>query len=206
MTTATVHVAVYDTLADWEIGHATAHIADPSWQRQPDRYRIETVGLTIDPVTTKGGLRIRPDRALATLSPAESAMLILPGADTWLDGSLVPFAEAAIRFVEAGVPVAAICGATAGLALVGLLDDRQHTSNAREFLEGLGYGGADRYVDAPAVTDGDVITATAVAPVEFAREIFRRLDLYAPEVLASWYKLFGEHDPAGYHELVASAS
>ncbi len=26
MTTTTVHVAVFDTLADWEIGYATAHI------------------------------------------------------------------------------------------------------------------------------------------------------------------------------------
>jgi hypothetical protein len=33
MNTTAVHVAVFDTLADWEIGYATAHIRRDSWQR-----------------------------------------------------------------------------------------------------------------------------------------------------------------------------
>ena len=53
------------------------------------------------------------------------------------------FAGKAAEFLDAGVPVAAICGATAGLAAEGLLDDRRHTSNAAEFLAATGYGGAD---------------------------------------------------------------
>ena len=89
-----------------------------------------------------GGLRISPDLALDELRPADSAMLILPGADTWLTGGNRPFAAKARDFLDAGVPVAAICGATAGLAAEGLLDDRRHTSNAAEFLAGTGYGGA----------------------------------------------------------------
>jgi hypothetical protein len=52
--------------------------------------------------------------------------------------------------------------------------------------------------------EGDLITASSVAPVQFAREIFARLGVYEPDVLASWYRLFGEGDPAGYFELVAS--
>jgi putative intracellular protease/amidase len=46
-----------------------------------------------------------------------------------------PAVEAARAFVNEGVPVAAICGATSGLARGGLLDDRAHTSNAKEYLE-----------------------------------------------------------------------
>ena len=96
---------------------------------------------------------------LDDLSPSDSAMLILPGADTWLTGDAnMPFAEKAGEFLDAGVPVAAICGATGGLAAAGLLDDRRHTSNAAEFLASTGYGGADLYVDEPAVTDGDLVT------------------------------------------------
>ena len=30
--TRTVHLAVYDTLADWEVGHTTAHINSGAWQ------------------------------------------------------------------------------------------------------------------------------------------------------------------------------
>ena len=118
----------------------------------------------------------------------------------------MPFAAAAARFLAAGTPVAAICGATGGLAAAGLLDERPHTSNAREFLEATGYAGAAHYVDAPAVTDGLLITATAVAPVEFAREVLARLDVYEPATLDAWYQLYGERDPAGYHVLVGGES
>jgi putative intracellular protease/amidase len=207
MTATKVHMAVYDTLADWEVGFATAHINKESWQRQPGRYAVVTVGESREPATTMGGVRITPDMALADLRPQDSAMLILAGADTWLDdGGNAAFAGKAREFLEAGVPVAAICGATAGLAAEGLLDARRHTSNAAEFLAATGYGGAERYVEAPAVTDGDLITASATAPVEFAREVLARLDVYEPAVLAAWYKLYGLHDPAGYFELMAATS
>jgi len=203
-TATTVHTAVYDTLADWEVGLTIAHINRQQWQRDPGRYRIVTVGLTRHEVTTMGGVRITPDIELDELHPKDSAMLILPGADTWLDGSNARFATKARELLAAGVPVAAICGATAGLAAEGLLDDRAHTSNAAEFLAGTGYGGGERYVDAPAVTDGNVITASANAPAEFAREVLARLEVYTPSVLNSWYKLYGEQDPAGFFELMAS--
>jgi hypothetical protein len=55
------------------------------------------------------------------------------------------------------------------------------------------------------VTDGDLITASPVAPVEFARAIFARLGMYEPGTLASWYKLYGDQDAAGFHELMAAS-
>ncbi|MPY93968.1 MAG: glutamine amidotransferase [Acidimicrobiia bacterium] len=203
-TTRTVHLAVYDTLADWEVGHATAHINNGNWQREPGGSRVRTVGEARRPVTTMGGMTIVPDLALDELDPADSAMLILPGADTWLSGGNGAFAAKAADFLATGVPVAAICGATAGLASAGLLDERRHTSNAPEFLAATGYAGADHYVDEPAVTDGDLITGSGVAPAEFAREVLARLDLYTPSVLASWYKLYGQRDPAGFFELMSA--
>ena len=206
MTATTVHMGVYDTLSDWEVGYATAHINSGAWQRDPGRYRVVTVGDGPEPVTTMGGVRITPDVVLEELRPDDSAMLILPGADTWLTGGNVAFARKARQFLEAGVPVAAICGATGGLAAEGLLDDRPHTSNAAEFLEATGYGGRDHYRDEPAVTDGKLVTASATAPVEFAREVLALLDVYEPPVLAAWYKLYGLHDPAGYYELMAATS
>jgi putative intracellular protease/amidase len=199
----TVHVAVYNTLADWEVGFATAHINNGTWQRQPGSHRVVTVGESREPVTSKGGLRIIPEVTLAELRPTDSAMLILPGADTWLTGGNGAFSAKAREFLDAGVPVAAICGATFGLAVAGLLDDRDHTSDSAAFLEATGYRGGSRYREELAVTDGQLVTATARAPVEFAREVFAVLDLYEPTVLASWYKMFGEQNPAGYFELMA---
>ncbi|MFV2198766.1 type 1 glutamine amidotransferase family protein [Nocardiopsis sp. LOL_012] len=205
--TRTVHVAVYDHMADWEIGHVLAHLRSGEAQRRPGGVRVATVGMGDAPVTTMGGLTVLPDIALPQLKPSESSMLILPGADTWdcAPEAMSPFSSAAGIFLDTGVPVAAICGATAGLAREGLLDDRAHTSAAPEYLLATGYAGFRHYRDDLAVTDGDLITANPIAPVEFAREIFRLLDVYSPRVLDAWYRLFGRHDRDAY-TVLAEAS
>ncbi|MBD0863476.1 DJ-1/PfpI family protein [Gordonia sp. zg691] len=195
----TVHLALYPTLADWEFGYVAAGINNPEYQREPGAFRIVTVGATHDPVRTIGGITMVPDTTLAEVSPTDSAMLVLPGAQIWDANDA--FVDAARRWVDASVPVAGICGATVGLARGGLLDDRRHTSNAPEQLTPTGYAGAAHYVDAPAVTDRGVITAAAVAPVDFAREVFALLDVYQPAVLDAWYRLYGHQDPSGFYAL-----
>ncbi len=201
--TDTVHVAVYDTLADWEIGYVTAHVNKPLWHKRPGRFAVATVGATREPITTMGGLRVVPDFTLDELRPQDSAMLILAGNDIWNTDQFTPFADKARDFLAVDVPVAAICGAAGGLARAGLLDDRSHTSNALEFLQSVGYAGAHRYRDEPAVYDRNLITASANAPVDFARAILQRLEVFEPNVLASWFKLYGQRDPAGFYELMA---
>lgn len=198
----TVHLFLPPGMADWEPGYAVAGIQDPDYQLNPGRYRVQTVGPTADPVTTMGGIRILPDLALGALRPEDSAMLILPGAASWEEGAHGDAAELAGAFLEAGVPVAAICGATAGLARKGLLDRRPHTSNDPDFLRSIpGYRGEEHYVDIPSLLAGDLITATGIAPVEFARDIFQRLGLYPPPVLAAWYILQTTGDPSGFAAL-----
>src|SRR5690348_8699741 len=104
MSTSTVHVAVFDTFADREVGYATAHIRSSSWQREPGRYSITTVGPTREAVTTMGGMRIIPDIALDELGPQDSAMLILAGGETWGEDSMARFRAAARQFLAADVP------------------------------------------------------------------------------------------------------
>ncbi|CAL9491630.1 DJ-1/PfpI family protein [Streptomyces sp. Tu 3180] len=190
-----VHLAVYDTFADWETGHATAHLARAG-------YEVRTVAPTGEPVTSIGGLRVLPDLALDGLRPEDSALLILPGADLWDAGdALAPFARAARAFLDSGVPVAAICGAVAGLAREGLLDERAHTGAAAPYLAATGYAGAGRYAEADAVTDGRLVTAGPTEPVAFAREVFRLLGAYDEGVVDAWYRLFHDSDAEAYAEL-----
>ena len=137
--TRTAHVALYDTLADWEIGYLLVELRTGRFTGEP--WQIVTVAASAEPITTMGGLRIVPDLALTDLDPAASDLLILPGADLWDDGRRRRVRAAAGRFLDAGVPVAAICGATAGLARAGLLDRRRHTSAAPEYLAATGYSG-----------------------------------------------------------------
>ncbi|WP_327344306.1 DJ-1/PfpI family protein [Streptomyces europaeiscabiei] len=193
-----VHLAVYDTYADWETGHTTAWLARGG-------YEIRTVGPSADAVRTIAGVRIQPDGVLGELRPEESSLLVLTGADLWdTSDELAPFARKAREFLDAGVPVAAICGATAGLAREGLLDDRGHTSAAPFYLAATGYKGGERYVDADAVTDGVLVTAGPTEPVALAREVFRLLGVYEGEVLDAWYRLFHDSDPEAYAVLEAA--
>ena len=206
MSKETVHCYIFDTLADWEHGFAVAGIHNTQFHRIPNRWQVQTVALRREPIITTGGFRIVPDMTLEELTPGASRMLILPGGDTWDEGGNTEAVEKAREFLANGVPIAAICGATAGLARGGLLDERRHTSNAREYIAATGYGGGALYQDQPAVTDGDVITAASMAPLEFAYHIFRRLDLYAPDVLDAWYGLFSTRKPEYFAQLLRLVS
>ena len=205
MNNDTIHVAIYDTWADWEPGYALAHLASGDWQPDGKKYRIVTVGETSDPITTKGGITLTPDITIGELDPSNSAMLILPGADTWLGGGNAGFVDTASRFLAGGVPVAAICGATVGLAHAGVLNELDHTSNAPQILESDAYTGHARYKNELVVTDGDLITAAGIAPVEFALAIFERLAFYNRAINDNWYLLYGQQDAAGFFGLMDAA-
>ncbi|MFD8518676.1 type 1 glutamine amidotransferase family protein [Streptomyces capillispiralis] len=194
MTRKPVHLVLFDTFADWETGHTTAHLALAG-------YEVLTVTPDGEPATSIGGLRVLPDLALADLRPEDSALLILPGGTRWDEGDdLAPLARTARAFLDAGVPVAAICGATAGLAREGLLDERAHTGAAAPYLALTGYAGGERYVEADAVTDGPLVTAGPTEPVAFAREVFRLLGVHDDRVNGAWYRLFHDSDPEAYAE------
>jgi putative intracellular protease/amidase len=201
-----VHVAVYEDLADWEIGHALASLRGGIGQRSPGSFDVRTVGVTTEPVVTMGGLRIVPDMALADLRPADSSMLVLAGSTLWDrgDAEIARFAATAREFLNVGVPVAAICGAVAGLAREGVLDDRGHTSAVPEYLQATGYAGGALYREGDAVTDGDLITAGPSEPVAFAREIFARLGVYQPAALDAWFRLYAHSDASAYAVLMSA--
>jgi putative intracellular protease/amidase len=196
----TVYVAVYETWADWEVGHLLVELRTGRFTGE--QWRVVTVGESAEPVVSMGGVRIVPDVVLAEVEPADGDLLVLAGSAQWDEGGHTAFAELARRFLDAGVPVAAICGATSGLARAGILDDRKHTSAAREYLEFSGYKGGDKYVDERAVVDGDLITAGPDSPVQFARAVLQRLGLASEAKLDAYEGVFHRADPAAYPVLV----
>lgn len=206
MSNRAVHLFVFDSMADWEAAFAIAGINNPQFQLTPGRYRVSTVAARRETVTTIGGVRIQPDLVLDEVSPSESAMLILPGGLSWESGGNTGAVDKARDFVAAGVPVAAICAATLALARSGLLDDRGHTSNAQEYLAASGYRGGGLYRRVPATTDGNLITASGIAPVDFAYEIFKLLGLYSEQALEAWYALFKSGDASKYYQLVTASN
>ncbi|SDT72404.1 DJ-1/PfpI family protein [Jiangella sp. DSM 45060] len=202
--TQTAHIALYDTLADSEIGHLLVELRTGRFTGTP--WNVVTVAETAEPITTMGGMRIVPDMVLADLAPESSDLLVLAGAEMWDTGGGQAWTDTARRFLDARVPVAAICGATAGLARAGLLDDRDHTSAALEYVTMQpGYGGRDRYVDARAVVGGDVVTAGPDSPVQFARATMSRLGLASEETLQAYEAVFHAADASAFPVLMRAA-
>lgn len=204
MEAQTVHLYVFNGMADWEPSFAIAGIHNPRFQREPGRFRVATVGATDDTVVTMGGVRILPDLSLDDLNPAASAMLILPGGDSWERGENRDAVEKASELLAIGIPVAAICAATLALARAGFLDNRLHTSNAPEFLKATGYRGSSLYRNIPAIADGNLITASGMAPVDFAYQIFGTLQVYSDQALDAWYSLFKSGDASKYYALASA--
>ena len=187
MTSPAVHVLVFEGFADWEPAHALAEL------RRWGKKSVVVLGFEPDPVTSMGGLRIVPDRKLSDVRQSEVEILILPGGDFW--ESTYPQAELnriLTDLIGADVPIAAICAGTLAVARAGLLDDRRHTSNGPGYIAGHvpQYSGSALYEAVPAVTDRGVITASGLAPVDFARQIFKQLRVFSAADEELWFDMF----------------
>ena len=145
----TVYVYILDTLADWEMGYATAELNSKRFfKKDAPNISVKTVGISKEPVKTMGGLTIIPD--------------------------------------------CAICGASAALANVSLLDQHLHTSNGMGYLEMVSpcYKGQQCYVDKPSVADQNLITASSTGALLWAKQIIERLEVFQTDTLEAWYNYF----------------
>ncbi len=203
----TIYFYVFDTLADWEPAYVLAELHSGRYFKdQALKYEVKTVGLNKNPVTTMGGVKIIPDLTVKDIIAEDAGLLLLPGGNTWLDPIHAPIFPVVKTLLEKNIPVAAICGATIGMAANGLLDDRAHTSNDLGYLKMCvpTYKGEARYVQEPVVYDRDLITASGVAPLEFAREILKKLDVMTPATLDAWYQLYRTHEAIHFFALMKS--
>jgi putative intracellular protease/amidase len=201
-----------DTLADWEIAYVTAELHSRRFfGKKETPCGIVKVGKDLTPVVSMGGMEIRPDIAvhdveMKAIDFDDDDILILPGSDAWMNAEHDGVLNLAKKRIAEGKPVAAICGATAGLARVGALNEKKHTSNAMEYLKysSAAYSGEARYVDAPAVSDGGLITASGQCPVDFTYEILKTLGVFRSETLEAWKNLYKTNKPEYFYALMNS--
>ena len=182
-----VYLLVVEGFADWEPSHAVAEL------RRHGHYRVEAVGLTSAPVSSMGGIRVLPSKALWEIDLADVAVFILPGGDRWETAPVEAPLEALLKRLDSqDVPIAAICAATVAISKIGLLRGRRHTSNGLKYLRSHvpGYSEAHNYVQTPAVRDRKLITASGLADVEFARELFEELDVLSADDRELWAQMF----------------
>jgi putative intracellular protease/amidase len=200
-----VFLYVLDTLADWEIAFITPEINSGRYlKKNIEKPKLIKVGNNLSSIKTMGGFEITPDISVDSMDVKNCDLLILPGADTWLNG----YNQKIINKIKenADINVAAICGATSALAENGILDNKKHTSNDKEYLKMVckNYKGENLYEYKPVVVDGKLITATGIAPLEFAFEVIKKLDIMENVTLNAWYNLFKTNEAKYFFELMES--
>lgn len=201
----TIYVYILDTLADWELGYVTSELnSGRFFKKDAQSISLKTVSFSKEPIRTMGGLTIVPDCLIEDLAASETSVLLLPGANTWSDPKHGAIIEKASEFLSVGAVVGAICGATAALADVGLLDKRPHTSNGAGFLEMVSpcYKGQNFYIDKPSVADHNLITAGSTGGLLWAKQIIEHLGVFQSETLEAWYDYFSTGKPEHFFALM----
>ncbi|MFC7678877.1 type 1 glutamine amidotransferase family protein [Paenibacillus sp. GCM10028914] len=207
MYTPKAYLYVFDTMSDWEVGYLIAELNTGRYFKKGlAPIEVVAVGIDQNPITTMGGLKILPSISIDECILEGKDIVILPGGDTWMEAIHEPVLRKVAASLKEGTVVAAICGATMGLARIGLLDSRRHTSNNLEYMKMIcpNYNGEQLYEMEPAVTDGNLITASGIAPLEFAMHALNALDVFAPDTLRAWFDLYQTHEEKYFIELMDS--
>ncbi len=207
MQTKKVYIYVFNTMSDWEYGYLIAELNSGRYFRQGlAPLKVMTVGVNKEIIKTMGGLSIQPDISLDECTLVDKDLLILPGGTTWSEEIHQPILKKVGEVLELGTIVAAICGATDALANSGYLDSRKHTLNNLEYTKMVcpNYKGEKLYEIGPVVSDNNMITASGVAPLEFARDVLKKLDVFASNTLDSWYSLNKTQKSEYFFQLMSS--
>ncbi|MGF2614482.1 glutamine amidotransferase [Rossellomorea vietnamensis] len=207
MQTKKAFLYVFNTMSDWEYGYLIAELNSGRYfKKDLAPLKVITVGAAKEIITTMGGLSIKPDISLDECTLESEDLLILPGGTTWSEEIHQPVLEKTGGALKHGTLVAAICGAVDALANMGYLDTRKHTSNNLEYTKMIcpNYKGEKFYEVASAVSHENLVTASGIAPLELAMEVLKKLDVFAPEALDSWYNLNKSHKPEYFFQLMNS--
>ncbi len=200
-----IYVYILDTLADWELGYVTSELnSGRFFKKDAPQISLKTVSDSKESIYTMGGMTVLPDCLIEDIVVAETSVLLLPGASTWNDPKHGAIIQKAREFLSAGAMVGAICGATAALASLGLLDNRPHTSNGPGFLGMVapGYKGQSFYIDQAAVADHNLITAGSTGALLWTKQIIEHLGVFGSNTLESWYEYFSTGEPKHFFALM----
>ncbi len=128
-----------------------------------DEIEVVTVAMTLDPVPSRHGQRIVPDRTLAESSDYE--LLFVPGGDSALDAAkdadfLGWIAETSAKAER----VMAVCTGTIVLGMAGVLDGKRATTNKLDFNDTVHLAPNVEWVkQARWVQDGKFFTSSGVS-------------------------------------------
>lgn len=133
---------------------------------------VTAVGVTMDAVAGKNGLRVRADRLAEEVDPATVDGLVIPGG--WAPDKLRRY-EAITSLVratnDAGKPIGIICHGGLVAISAGIIAPRHPATGSLGIRDDLVNAGA-RWVDEPAFRDGTLVWGRVVDDIpEFEREL-----------------------------------
>lgn len=174
-----------DQWADWESSYAVWLI------NSVPQYTVKTIAIDKQPKISLGGLRAEIDYSVNEYENFENLAKVILTGGQWSKNRYYEIAEFVRKVRNLHIPIAAICAATTFLGKHGFLNGVKHTGNdLKRFQSEPGYNGQDLFVSAQVVADQGFITANETAALEFAREIFRVLNVYTDEDMDEWYDEF----------------
>lgn len=181
-----IFVFLFDGFADWEIAYLTPEI------KKNEKFELVYFSKEGKSILSMGGLQILPDMSLKEIAKESIDLLILPGGNAWEKGKNNEIEQLTKGVFGSGNTIAAICAATTYLGQLGILNNLKHTSNDLNYLKAIApeYIGETNYENKLAVTDRNIITANGIAPIEFAKEIFTKIELYDLDNIEKWFQLF----------------
>ena len=181
-----IYLFLFNGYSDWEISYCTPEIY------KNEKFNLRTFSFDGGNIRSMGGLQVVPELSLKDISPEKVDVLILPGGTAWDENKLNGILPLVTNLVEQKKGIAAICAATFFLAKNGMLDIIKHTSNDLGYLKFVvpSYKGEMLYQPDKAFTDNNIITASGIAPIEFAKEIFSYIGLFDKAALENWYQLY----------------
>jgi len=179
-------VFLFDGFSDWEIAYLTPEI------NKSEQFNLVYFSKDGNSVKSMGGLKVKPNLSFSELKSEEIDLLVLPGGVAWEKREITIIDNLVKELIENKKSIAAICGATFYLGQLGILNNLNHTSNDLGYLKAVvpEYIGQECYQSKLAVTDKNIITASGIAPIEFATEIFKEIKLKPETEIEKWFQLF----------------
>ena len=133
---------------------------------------VTSVGVTLDPVTGKNGLRAQADRLAGDVDPASVGGLVIPGG--WAPDKLRRYdaITSLVRAVhDAGRPLGIICHGGLVAISAGIIAPGRPATGSLGIRDDLVNAGA-RWVDEPAFRDGMLVWGRVVDDIpDFEREL-----------------------------------
>jgi putative intracellular protease/amidase len=174
-------VFISDGYADWEIGFICAEL-----NKSRKNFKINTISLTEETVTSMGGLKVIPDYSIDSYLKQNQVscdieMLLICGGDIWKEFEYkLPKVKELVNLCQGNkVVISAICDATTFLAYNGYLNKVKHTGNSLEYIidNCPNYIGNSCFLETQCVNSNYLITANGTATLEFAKKIMIHLEV-----------------------------